>query len=127
MVLALEKIAGDFGEEPLDLVDPRQVGRREVPVEPRVFGQPGGHGRVLVGAILVADNVDVGVPGHVVIDRGQELLQLRGRVPPAGESDHRAVLDVHRREQARGAVSEVVVGALLGHAEQSLHLGSLVA
>ncbi len=31
---ALQQFAGHFGEQPLDLVDPGRVGRREVHVEP---------------------------------------------------------------------------------------------
>jgi hypothetical protein len=44
-------------------------------VEPGVLVQPGFHVGVLVGAVVVADHVDVQALGHVLVDLGQELLE----------------------------------------------------
>ena len=61
-----------------------------------------------------------------MIDLGQELLELGGPMPSVGGGDDGAVSDVHRREQARGPVTEVVVGPLRHarhHRERRLRAG----
>ena len=73
MVTALEQVGDDVGEA-LDLIDPRSVRRGEVHVETGVLGQPGGDGRVLVGAVVVADQMHVEVVGNLGVNLGQELL-----------------------------------------------------
>ena len=60
------------GEEPepaFDLVDPGRAGRGEVQVEAGVPGQPVLDRRGLVGGVVVADQVDVQVGGHGLVDR----------------------------------------------------------
>jgi len=74
--------------------------------------------------------------GYLVVDLGQELLELHGAVSSVHAGDHRAVLGVERREQAGRAVPEVVMSPLLRHARhhrerrlgprQGLHLGLLI-
>jgi len=56
------------------------------------------------------------VVGDLRVDLGQELLELHGAVAAVQAGDHRPVGGVERREQARGAVPDVVVGPLLRHA-----------
>ncbi len=41
VMAALQKVFGDVGEEPFDLVDPAGIRWCEVHLEPRVGGQPG--------------------------------------------------------------------------------------
>ena len=99
-------------------------------------GEPGLDDRVLVGAVVVADQVDLEVLGDLGVDLGEELLELRGAVSAVQAGDHGAVGDVEGREQGGGAVPDVVVGAALGHpghhrqcrlgALQGLDLGLLV-
>jgi hypothetical protein len=49
---------------------------------------------------VVADQVDVQVRGHCLVDPDQELLELRGAVPVVQGADHGAVGDVEGGEQA---------------------------
>jgi len=133
---ALEQVCGHVGEEPLDLVDPRGVRRGEVHVEARMGREPLGDGQGLVGAVVVADQVHVEIVGHLLIDLGQELLELDRAVTSVQGGDHRPVCGVERGEQAGRTVPHVVVGPLLRHARhhrerrlgpgQGLHLGLLV-
>ena len=53
---ALQSLLGKFGEEPLDCVEPRARGRREVEGE-RVSIEPSTHIWMLVGGIIVEDHV----------------------------------------------------------------------
>ena len=48
-------LSGDFGEEPLDEVEPRAGRRREVQDEAFASCQPALHGRCLVGGVVVED------------------------------------------------------------------------
>jgi hypothetical protein len=67
---------GEFGEPALHQVDPRTVGGREVDVEARPLGEPfPDHGR-LVGAVVVGDQVNLQVRGHLGLDRIQKLAKL---------------------------------------------------
>ena len=113
---AADHLVGEEAEPAFDLVDPGGAGRGEVHVEAGMAGQPRLDRGGLVGAVVVADQVDVQVGGHGLVDRGQELLELGGAVPAVQLADHGAVGDVERGEQAGDAVADVVVGAPLGHA-----------
>ena len=56
----------------LDLVQPRGMGRGEVQVEARPPREPGTHVRVLVRGTVVADKVNAGVLGGLLVDQPQE-------------------------------------------------------
>ncbi len=61
----------------------RRSSQVEVHVEPGMRREPLVHCRVLVGAVVVADQVHVEVVGDLVIDLGQELLEF-GRAVTGG-------------------------------------------
>ena len=136
MVAALEQVAGDLGEEALALGDPGGVGGGVVHVEAGVARQPGGDGEGLVGGVVVAHHVDLQVLWDRLVDLGQELPELRGPVTAVDRGDHGPVGDVQRGEQARRAVTDIVmtppVGDTRNHrqgrlgAGQGLDLGLLV-
>jgi hypothetical protein len=88
----------------------------KVQVDPGVGGQPGLDDRVLVGAVVVADQVDLQVLGDLGVDLGEELLELARAMSSVQAGDHGAVGCVERRKESRGAVTDVVMGAALGHA-----------
>ena len=74
---------GDFGEQPLDQVDP---GRRcwcEVQLEARMFGEPSLHLLGLVGLVVVADRMHVEVLGYGPVDLFQETDEFLGAVAMA--------------------------------------------
>ena len=116
VIAALEQIRGDVGEEPFDLVDPTRVRRGVVHVEPGVLFEPGLHCRGLMRAVVVTDEVDIEAVGDNGVDLCEELLELDAAVSAVPARDDRPIGGVERHEQARRAVAEVVVRALLGHA-----------
>ena len=81
MAASADEFVGDEGEPAFDLVDPAGAGRGEMHVEARVLDQPGVDRRRLVGAVVVTDQVHVHVVGDVVVDLGQELLELNCAMP----------------------------------------------
>ena len=74
---AFEATSGQLGEEALDGIEPGGRGRGEVEDEPRMPAEPGAHLGVLVGRIIVEDNVD-DLAGRDVdfdgIEKADELL-----------------------------------------------------
>ena len=105
-------------------------------LEPGIFGQPGPHGGVFVGGVVVDDQVNRQVLGDLTVDGAQELHELLVAVAGQALSDHRAGEYVEGGEQGSGAVPFVIVGhrlsAALDHrqrrlgAVQCLHRGLLV-
>ena len=55
---ALEPALGQLGEEALDGVEPGGRGRREVEGEARMAAEPGADLGMLVGGVVVEDDVD---------------------------------------------------------------------
>jgi hypothetical protein len=55
---ALEAMFRQFSEEAIDRVEPRARGRREVEGETQMAVEPGTHLGVLVGGVIVEDDVD---------------------------------------------------------------------
>ena len=96
VVAALQQILGSEGEEPFDLVDPAGVGGGEVDLEAWVGGQPVLDSGSLVGAVVVADQVDGQLRWDFGVDLGEELLELDGAVPAMQAGDDGAVGDVER-------------------------------
>jgi hypothetical protein len=76
--------------------------------------QPLADGGVLVGSVVVADQVDLEIVGDLGVDLDQELLELGAAVSPVRAGDHRAVGDVERSGEAVPRVVSsftLVVGA----------------
>src|SRR5215831_13680629 len=67
-----QPLAGDLGEEAFDEVQPRGPSRGEVEMKARVLGEPRLHSGMLVGAVVVEDEVKVLAPGCPAVDGGQE-------------------------------------------------------
>ena len=72
-------------------------------VEARVVGQPAPHGGRFVGAVVVADEVNIEAVGYLGVDGGQELAEFDRAVAPVQGGDDGAVADVEGGEQAGGA------------------------
>src|SRR5258708_22137484 len=65
---ALEAAPGEFGEEALDGIEPRARGRGEVEDEARMARQPGLDLRMLMGGVVVDDDVDDLTGGELGFD-----------------------------------------------------------
>jgi hypothetical protein len=69
-----------------------------------------------VGAVVIADQVDIQADRDVLVDLPQELEELLVAVAAVQFADDGAVGDVECGEQAGNAVTGVVMGAALRHA-----------
>ena len=58
-----EALAGDFGEQPLDQIEPGAGRRREVQREAFVSRQPTRHGRRFVRGVVVEDQMQIEMGG----------------------------------------------------------------
>ena len=67
-------------------------------VEPGVAVEPPPHAVVLVGAVVVQDDVDVESLGHVVVDRPEEDEELLVAVAAVELRDHGRVQGVQSGE-----------------------------
>ena len=59
---------GDEGEETFDLVEPGGIGGREVNVPTRTAGEPSLDLGMLVGGVVVDDEMDVELGRHIGLD-----------------------------------------------------------
>lgn len=86
--------------------------------------QPGPDFGVLVGAVVVHDQVQLQILGHLLVDPSQEAEELLMTVAGLALSDHCTGGHIQRREQRGGAVADVVVGDALhvaqAHRQQRL-------
>ena len=101
--------SGQLGEEALDGIEPRAGCRHEMEGPARMPGQPGTDFRLFVGRIVVEDDMDGLVGGHLGFDGVEEPNKLLMPVTLHVAADHRAVEDVERGEQGGGAIALVVV------------------
>ena len=77
---AADGVLGDQAEEALDLIDPGRRSRREVDVEARVALEPGFDRGVLVGGVVVDDQVQIERLGRFAID-GAQICRLPVTMP----------------------------------------------
>ena len=103
-------LSGDLGEEALDQVEPGRRCRREMHVEAGMTGQPRLDLGVLVGGVVVGDQVDIEVRRDLPVDPVEEADELLMPVLVHALADHPTVEHIERREQGGGAVALVVVG-----------------
>ena len=94
-----DAVLGDQAEEALDLVEPGSRGRGEVHMEARMALQPGLDLGMLVGGVVVGDQVHVEVLRRLGIDPAQELEPFLMAMARHALADHLAGGDVERGEQ----------------------------
>ena len=114
---AADRTLGDEGEEAFDLVEPGGVGGREVNVPARTAGEPGSDLGMLVGGVVVDDEMDVELSRHVGLDVTQEGEELLMAMAGFALGDDRAVEHVEGGEQGGRAVALIVVGHAFDVAE----------
>ena len=102
-----DALSGDFGEQPLDEVEPGTGGRGEVQREAFVPRQPALHGRGLVGGVVVDDQMQIEIGGSLAVDLFEEVQELLGPMAGQAFADDRASRDIESRKERRGAVALV--------------------
>jgi hypothetical protein len=108
---------GDEGEEPFDLVEPGGIGGREVNVPTRTAGEPSSDLGMLVGGVVVDDEMDVELGWHVGLDVTQEGEELLMAMAGFALGDDRTVKHIEGGEQRGCAMSPVVVSDAFDVAE----------
>src|SRR6267142_1482442 len=96
-----------------DHVQPRTIGRCEVHMKTRPFGQPLVNDRSLVRAIVVHDQVYVKIFGHVGIDLIEEFPKLQRAVTSVHLTQDLAVLNIQCRKQRCNSMTFVIMSASL--------------
>ena len=104
------KLAGrEFGEEAFNEIQPRRRSRREVEVHARVLFEPSHDRRMLMGGVVVENDVDVELGRNGTLDLAQKSEKLLVSVAWHAFVENLARGDVQRSEQGGGAVTLVVV------------------
>ena len=111
---ALQSLLGKFGEEPLDCIEPRARGWREVKGEARVAGEPLAHLGMLVDGVIVEDHVNELSGRHLRLNSIQKADELLVPVALHTSADDLAFEHVESSEKRRCAVALVVVGHRAG-------------
>ena len=106
---AFEATLGQFGEEALDRIEPGGRGRGEVERPARVALKPGPHPGVLVGRVIVEDDVDRLVGGDLALNGVEKADEFEVAVALHTAADDGAVEHAERGEQGGGAVTLLVM------------------
>ena len=107
---AFQPALGELGEETLDRIEPGARGRREMEDETRVTRQPGHDFGVLVGGIVVENDMDHLAGRHPRLDGIEKADELLMAVSLHTLPDDLAFEHVESGKQGRGAVALIVVG-----------------
>src|SRR5215210_6908538 len=84
----------------------------EAPTFPRL--EPALHGGTLMSTVVVEDQMQLDIGGHVLLQLSKEFEELRASVARQTRADHFSIEDIERRKQGRGAVPLVIVRLALG-------------
>ena len=107
---ALEPPSGEFGEEAFDGVEPRRRCWREVEDKPLVTIEPIADLWMLMGGVVVEDDMDGLVFGDLGVDHVEEADELLVPVALHVAPNHGSVEDIQGGEQRRGSIAFVIVG-----------------
>ena len=100
---APDALAGDFGEEILDRVEPGSRGRGEVKSPARMARQPSQHFGVFMGGVVVEHDMDRLVGHDLAFDGVEKSNEFEMPVALHAAADHAAVEHAERGEQGGGA------------------------
>src|SRR6202158_5120871 len=121
---ALETLVGELGKETLDSVEPGSGCRGEVEDKPPMFFEPLHDVGMLVGGIVVDDDVDRLFLGYSCLDDVQKPDELLMAMALHALADNLALKDIERREQGGDTMALVVMchgsGAPLLHRQPRL-------
>jgi hypothetical protein len=107
---ALETAPGELCEEALDGIEPGAGSRGEVEDEARMAGQPSFDVRMLMGGVVVDDDMDDLADGDLGFDGIEEADELLMPVALHAAADDLAFEHVEGGEEGSGAVADIVVG-----------------
>ena len=93
---ATDLLHRELGKPALDEAEPRAIGRGEVDMKARAFGEPVSDHRRFVGAVVIHDDVHVESTWDVRLDVVKELSELRGSMALMKLRDHFAGLRIER-------------------------------
>ena len=102
-------LACDLRKPPLHQVQPRRTGRREMQVKPRMFGQPASYLRVLVGAVVIDDQVQRQGGRRLPVDLPQKLQKLIVAMPLKTAPDDFSLQHIQRRKQGGRTMPHIVM------------------
>ena len=94
-----------IAEETLHHVEPRTAGRREVDVESRVTSQPLLHPGILMGSVVIRDEVDFLAARCDFVDHPERFQPFLVAVSVIAHTDDGAIQRVHCCKQRRCSVS----------------------
>lgn len=106
---AADAFGDDLAEPVFDQVQPGAGRGDEVHVEPGMPREPSSDPRMLVGRIVVDDQVQIEMGRCLLIDQLEELEPLPVSVTFETPADESALGDFHGREERGGSMSPVVV------------------
>ena len=107
---ATDRLVGNESEPAFHLVEPGSVSGGEVQVEAGPFREPGADFRMLMGRVVVHNQVHVQFGLEARFDVAQERQELLVSVAWLTLADDRAIGDVEGGEQGGGAMPEIIVG-----------------
>ena len=104
------RLLGDESEPAFDLIEPGRVGGSVVDLEAWPLCQPESHFCMLVGGVVVYDQMNIKSLRHGLIDALEELKKLLMTVACLALRQDSAGGDVEGGKQGGGAMANVVVG-----------------
>lgn len=99
----------DFGKPAFDLVEPGRTGRCEVRVIARSCGQPVFHCGMLVGAIVIQDQMDLQIRLNGLVDPVEKSQKLLIPVPRQTFADHGPFEHIQRGKQRRRPLALIIM------------------
>ena len=106
---ATDALVGDFAKPPLYHVHPRTRSRDEAQMEPRMSPEPRFHARVLMGRVIVRNEMQVEFGRGLDVDLVEEADELLMPMARHAFADHLAVEHVEGRKQCGRTIAFVVV------------------
>lgn len=118
-------VIGELPEETLDEIHPGGAGRGEVDVNARMLFEPGADDRMLVGRVVVDDQMQRQLGRSLAVDLLQEGEPFGMRVLRRGRAEDLSVEVIQGGEQRDRAMADVVVGpsADMADAQRQVRLG----
>jgi hypothetical protein len=106
-----DNVVGQLAEETFDKIEPRRAGGSEVKVNSRVLFEPSENNGMLVGGVVVDDQMKVQFGRRLTVDFLQECEPLDMGMLLSGRAQNFAIEVVQRRKERNGTMADVVMSA----------------